>query len=172
MSAHAANWGIADAEVATLWPQTIRILFVIDGRIRLTKAADAFGLGYVLDTLRAPFAWWVRFEVDVARRDDFDGVEPLTYRRFKFTDAGFNLDAYDQLWFFADLPNIDDGADDAMTDADICNEFALSHAELKLVAEWMDRGGGVFATGDHTLLGASMCSRIPRVGTMRRWTYE
>ena len=36
----------------------------------------------------------------------------------------------------------------------------------------MDRGGGVFATGDHFNLGASMCSRIPRVRTMRRWTQE
>ena len=36
----------------------------------------------------------------------------------------------------------------------------------------MDRGGGVFAAGDHWNLGASMCSRIPRVRTMRRWTPE
>src|SRR4051794_22916342 len=34
----------------------------------------------------------------------------------------------------------------------------------------MDRGGGVFATGDHGNLGAAMCSRIPRVRTMRKWT--
>src|SRR4029453_2723747 len=34
----------------------------------------------------------------------------------------------------------------------------------------MDRDGGVFATGDPSLLGASMCHRIPRVRTMRRWT--
>ena len=33
----------------------------------------------------------------------------------------------------------------------------------------MDRGGGVFATGDHGVLGASLCHRIPRVRTMRRW---
>src|SRR5690606_17446216 len=42
-------------------------------------------------------------------------------------------------------------------------------AELRIVAEWMERGGGVFAAGDHSLLGASMCSRIPRVRNMRRW---
>ena len=35
----------------------------------------------------------------------------------------------------------------------------------------MSRGGGVFAAGDHSLLGASMCHRIPRVRTMRKWTY-
>jgi hypothetical protein len=43
---------------------------------------------------------------------------------------------------------------------------------LKLLADWMARGGGVFATGDHSILGASMCSRIPRVRTMRKWTHQ
>lgn len=33
----------------------------------------------------------------------------------------------------------------------------------------MDAGGGVFATGDHEDLGAAMCRRLPRVGSMRRW---
>ena len=48
----------------------------------------------------------------------------------------------------------------------------LRDDELKVLAEWMDRGGGVFATGDHWNLGASMCSRIPRVRTMRKWTVD
>ena len=154
------NWGFADA--AGLWPQTIRILIVIDGRINETKDKNEFGLGYVLETLRTPFAWWVRFHVDVERHEGPQGF-------FKFTNADFDLDDYDQLWFFGDRPNKDDGDDGAMTDNDILR-FALSDAELKMIAQWMDRGGGVFATGDHTLLGASKCSRIPRVRTMRRWT--
>ena len=153
------NWGFADA--VGLWPQTIRILIVIDGRINETKDKNEFGLGYVLETLRAPFAWWVRFQVGVVRHDGPGG--------FKFTTTGFDLDTFDQIWFFGDRPNRNDGADGAMTDNDI-SEFALSNAELKIIAQWMDRGGGVFATGDHTLLGAAKCSRIPRVRTMRRWT--
>jgi hypothetical protein len=165
------DWG--DAEVAPLWPVNIRILIVIDGRIVLTKKPMDFGLGYVLETLRAPFAWWVRFHVDIARHDDVGGSEPLlTYAKpFSFTDPSFDINVYDQVWFFADRPNENDGADGAMTDDDVRNdEFALTQAELKLIAEWMDRGGGVFATGDHTVLGAAMCHRIPRVGSMRRWT--
>jgi hypothetical protein len=83
---------------------------------------------------------------------------------FRFTQPGFDLDDYDQVWFFGDYPANDD--DDPGTE-----RFSpLTHAELKLLAEWMDRGGGVFATGDHFNLGASMCSHIPRVRTMRRWT--
>ncbi|MGH8193871.1 MAG: hypothetical protein ACREQ8_05625 [Woeseiaceae bacterium] len=171
MQRNVFDWGSVDA--AVVWPITIRVLIVIDGRINLTKDPSEFGLGYVLDSLRAPFAWWVRFHVDVARHDDVGGNEPLLAypKPFRFTDPSFDIDAYDQIWFFADRPNRRDGADGAMTDEDIRNdEFRLSDAELKLVAEWMDRGDGVFATGDHTVLGAAMCHRIPRVRSMRRWT--
>jgi hypothetical protein len=159
MNPFAVDFGVSDT--LSLWPQTIRILIVIDGRVDESKNPKGFGMGYALETLRAPFSWWVRFQVDVKRHEGPQGA-------FRFTDAGFDIDAYDQIWFFGDLPNRDDGADGAMTDNDI-QEFALSNAELKLVAEWMDRGGGVFAAGDHTLLGASKCSRIPRVRSMRRW---
>jgi hypothetical protein len=34
-------------------------------------------------------------------------------------------------------------------------------AEVKAIAEFMDAGGGVFATGDHEDLGAGLCSRLP-----------
>ncbi len=171
MQRNVFDWSNVDA--AIVWPVIIRILIVIDGRIELTKSPNGFGLKYLLETLRAPFAWWSRFIVDVARHDDVSGDEPLlTYPKpFCFTDPSFDIDAIDQIWFFADRPNENDGADGAMTDADIRDyEFRLSDAELKLIAEWMDRGGGVFATGDHSVLGAAMCHRIPRVRSMRRWT--
>ena len=46
-----------------------------------------------------------------------------------------------------------------------------SDAELIKLDSWMkSRKGGLFGTGDHDFLGASMCRRIPRLGTMRRWT--
>jgi hypothetical protein len=171
-------WGITPGY--WLWPTPIKILFVIDGRINLTSesiplAYNPFGLGYVLNTLRDPLAWWVRFEVDVARRgdklspDDLGGPElPYKYEdNFKFTQI--DLDEYHQVWFFGDMPNFHDGADGTTDNA--IGAFALEDAELKLVAKWMDRGGGVFATGDHSILGASMCSGIPRVRTMRKWKH-
>jgi hypothetical protein len=83
---------------------------------------------------------------------------------FKFTDPSFNLNDWDQVWFFGDYPANQDGN---INEPQFC---PLDDGELKLLAEWMDRGGGVFAVGDHWNLGASMCSRIPRVRTMRRWT--
>ena len=46
----------------------------------------------------------------------------------------------------------------------------MEPAEVEAIAAWMNAGGGVFATGDHALLGASMCHKIPRVRSMRKWT--
>src|SRR5450432_3149342 len=74
------------------------------------------------------------------------------------------LPGSDQVWLFGDFPS-------NLSDNHTESRFSpLSDSELKCLAEWMDRGGGVFAAGDHWNLGASMCSRIPRVRSMRRWT--
>jgi hypothetical protein len=165
------NWGVPSTPA--LWPVVLRILFVIDGRISTTTAPGVFGLGYVLQTLRDNnYAWWVQFQVQVVRRDQQTTLPPPTQFpdtnytvgdppafeivNFRFTEANFNLDDWDQVWLFGDLSA----------------DFPLEHCEVKLLAEWMDRGGGVFATGDHYNLGASMCSRVPRVRTMRKWTPE
>lgn len=168
----APAWGIAAR--SGLWPVTIKILFVIDGRITLSKTDYDFGLGYVLDSLRSVWSWWIRFDIDVATREEAIsssalGSNTVRYVNFRFTSADFDIDWYDQIWFFGDQPSANDG-DDLTTDADILPPYTLDDDELKRIAAWMDRGGGVFATGDHGVLGASLCSRIPRVRTMRRWT--
>ncbi len=163
------TWGIAAH--SGLWPVTIRILFLIDGRILLSSGAIDFGLGNVLETLRSVWSWWVRFEVDIATREttisDYARAGNTVITNFSFTHGSFDIDRYHQIWFFGDQPSENDG-DETTTDEDIVPPFTLEPDELRLIAEWMDRGGGVFATGDHGVLGASMCSRIPRVRTMRR----
>lgn len=161
-SALPSLWGIGD--VPWLWGAQIRILFVIDGRISQSSRPEDFGLGPVLDTLRNQwFAWWVRFSVEVVKRD------PLS--SFRFTQNGFDINEFDQIWFFGDWPGLDANPPDAGDDLIGLAEYSpMGDDELRILAEWMERGGGVFAAGDHTLLGASMCSRIPRVRTMRKWT--
>jgi hypothetical protein len=168
----ARRWGVRVGP--WLWGARLRILFVIDGRVELSSGPEDFGLGPVLDTLRdASFAWWVKFEVDVARRGEGDPMETLQpgpytpkYLHFRFGQPGFSLDGYDQVWFFADNPR------NEPLPIDDPKYSPLSDFELRLLAEWMDRGGGVFAVGDHFNLGASVCSRIPRVRTMRKWTEQ
>jgi hypothetical protein len=171
------NSSIAAAgSYGTAWPVQIRILVVIDGRVVLNKSPNMFGLGYALEALEAPFASFVRFRIDVASHGkgglsatDLGGRD-LRYSRFEFTKLGFDIDDYDQVWFFADQPNAQDGDDGVTSDADIA-QFGFDWDELRVLALWMQRGGGVFAVGDHSILGASMCSKIPRVRTMRKWRH-
>src|SRR4051812_657463 len=95
-------------------PTRVKILLVFDGRIRLNKDPFDFGLGYALETLRGPIRPWIGFQVDLAKRDGTstagDNINPIKYGNFKFTNPGFNLDSYEQVWFFGDLPNNNDGA--------------------------------------------------------------
>ena len=167
------RWGVLPGP--WLWATRLRILFMLDGRVDSGRGSGCFGLGRVLDTLiDNSFAWWVRFEVRVVRRDnggrrlcgEESPYEDPDDFNFRLTRPGFDLDVFHQIWFFGDYPaNDPDDPDDP-------KYSPLGDDELKVLAEWMDRGGGVFATGDHWNLGASMCSRIPRVRTMRKWTVD
>jgi hypothetical protein len=42
-------------------------------------------------------------------------------------------------------------------------------AEAEAIAQYMENGGGFFATGDHANLGSQICGLLPRVRSMRRW---
>lgn len=163
---------IADLEVGW-WPvPSLHILVVIDGRIKLDSGKDSFGIRWALDTI-SEAAPPLRVQMQIAHRDPprrgedtaawLDG-KWLQRWEFKFSDPRFDINYFDQIWFFVDHPG-----EFASTDEEI-GQFALEEDELRLIARWMDAGGAVFATGDHELLGASACSRIPRVRKMRRWT--
>lgn len=174
------DWGVFPGP--WLWGQKLRILYVIDGLITPMRDVD-FALGHLTEILLDPaFAWWVDFEVTVAQRapappfprpgevlqNPSAGPYEVRYRYFRFDQAGFDIDAYDQVWLFGYQPGNDGGPD---ANVGLAKNTPLTDAELKVLAHWMDAGGGVFATGDHAYLGASMCSRIPRVRTMRKWTH-
>lgn len=159
---------------ATYPPPVLRILVVIDGRVELNKDPDRFGLGYALEAL-VQMPSIANVVVGLATReasisDLARGGHDILYCGFKFTQPGFDLDSWDQVWLFGDQPNLDDGGP-SDTDAQIGPPYELTDQEVLRLAEWMDRGGGVFAVGDHSILGASLCRRIPRVRTMRRWTH-
>ncbi|MBX3359234.1 MAG: hypothetical protein KF745_12500 [Phycisphaeraceae bacterium] len=156
-----------------LRPCTVRILMVVDGypgsTLNVSFNHSYFGLSHVLDALRNDERGWVRFQVTRAHRQTDTAkpnaaTEPVAwsrygphYENFRFSQDGFNINDYDQVWLFG-------------ARSEEAGLQQLSDAELEVLARWMDQGGGVFATGDHADLGASLCSRIPRVRSMRRWT--
>ncbi len=154
------------------------ILIVVDEEIS-TSPSDSFGIATVIDLLRNAQVGCMTFNVDIALRNmstpavmPNPGPTQPKYVGFRFdmTDGGNHvIDKYEQIWCFGFKPNNSGSTNDAIID----QTFAMpaSDDELVKLDSWMKlRKGGLFGTGDHHFLGASMCRRIPRLGTMRRWT--
>ncbi|MGF1593384.1 MAG: hypothetical protein ACFCUW_08905 [Kiloniellaceae bacterium] len=170
---------LAIAHKEFLLTARIRILVVVDTEISLTSGPGVFGIGRLVKLLRDTKAGCTRFDVTLARRST---VSPMVtapnpsdtqpkYDGFRFdATAGGKpvIDGYDEIWLYGFKPDNFDGPDSNITQP---GALPLSDGELETLTRWMnERQGGVFATGDHDYLGASMCHRIPRVGSMRKWT--
>lgn len=144
-----------------LRPCRMKILIVVDGFdgqfVNITFGRLYFSLSALCDHLENSPDWWIKFDLTKVHRQT-DPLGAADQNGFRFTDPGFDINQYHQVWFFGARNNINDTQ-------------RLSDAELAIVARWMDeKQGGVFAVGDHADLGASLCGRIPRVATMRKWT--
>ena len=133
------------------WLRTcvVRILVVTDSASGGFDDTSGFHLGQVLGVLSADPWPHVRFEVTKAHRQVTGAADMLDNFRFDAHD----LTQYSQIWLFG-INSFED---------------ALTPAELRAVTQFMDGGGGVFATGDHQDLGRPMCGEVPRVRSMRRW---
>ena len=155
-------------------PCNVKILMLVDQGISYNQFY--FGLSEVLDTFRNNPEWWVNFEVTRAHRQ-FDANPPVSgtladalygphFEQFRFDQAGFDINDYDQVWFFG----FNNGVDQTTPSSPGGPPRSLTDAELEILFEWMDKGGGVFCTGDHADLGESLCSMIPRARNMRKWS--
>ncbi len=143
---------------------TPKILVITDGLN--FSPMDSFGLTEFVDTLRASK---IHNMTPIVITADYNPTSPapLSYdavnkhiTNFRFTDATHGLlkSRYDVIFMLAISS---DGAYDIDTD---------EPGSLAAITTFMDAGGGVFATGDHDTLGASMCKSIFRVNSMRYWT--
>lgn len=169
---------------------TIRILLVSDGAIELwdTPAEPreipnktGFSLREMAKALWVPPPGhypYTRFAIDHAvhgtgnfekklREVTVDGRSHswTEIRGFRFDANQVQLNNYSQIWLFGFWP----GNPNNKLPAD---RVQLSQAELHRLTTWMNAGGGVFATGDHGLLGAHLAGDVPRVRSMRRWAHR
>ena len=140
-------------------PCRVDVLMVADGGLSFDE--QDFGLQAFVETILQPPGPYVRYTVTLAHR----GAGPFssslsshprvdrTIPNFRFDDSShFEPDMYDQVWLFG------------------INSFGSpSQAELRAVSEFMDGGGGLFATGDHGALGRALSGSIPRARSMRHW---
>lgn len=156
----------------------VDILVVVDAEIS-TDPTIEFGIASVIELIRNSAVGCMRFRVDIALRNGeaptiiaAPTIHQAKYRGFRFNmmnGATPVIDKYEQIWCFGFKPSNSGSLNDAEIDQP--SAFPASDAELLKLGQWMkDKKGGLFGTGDHHFLGASMCRRIPRLGTMRRWT--
>lgn len=149
---HCWQWG---TEVINLNCKT-RILWVMDGSIDLA-ATDGFALSEAKEIVAAATNTNYPVEITAAHRTsgvDCD-VSGFTFNGIHTVDGeDRTISYYDEIWIFA-IESSTDALDEAI--------------ELPVLTEFMNNGGGVFATGDHASLGAALCENIPRVKSMRRW---
>lgn len=154
---------------------TVRVLMLTDADGSYVAHNNRFALTELIDALQQDAGDGYQFVVTKAHRypqSVFESHYPGQQQgadpgkdHFVF-DAGFTTQHYDELWLFGVASSTLDGP---YRDP---SGYALTAAELEYVQQFMDAGGGVFATGDHDDLGRDLCGLIPRVRSMRRWQFD
>ena len=139
--------GNALAELFLRFPCPQKILMVTDGG--LDFGSGGFGLSEFVGLIKA-----AGHSVATAHRSGA-GPNLSIAGNFDFAAAATAVTVanYDQVWMFG----IATGAS------------PITPAEQSTLAQFMKKGGGVFATGDHETLGAGMGANLPRVRGMRNW---
>jgi len=129
----------------------LKILLVADGFLYFDD--DNFGLSELVATLRGMSTFLYPVTVDLAHRGN-PGAARLAGGQSGFVFSENALKSYHQVWIMASQ-----------------SSFAapISDDERQAIRQFMDNGGGVFATGDHEDLGVSVGGYIPRVRSMRHW---
>ena len=146
-------------------PCVVNVLLVCDGGLNF--GPGGFGLSEFITSfnkLEQQSFVNIKYKVTLAHRSaNPTGTDPMhqlipnsviTDRKteFHFVNS-VNLKSFDQVWLFGILGGTS----------------YLDPPEVTAIGEYMDGGGGLFATGDHGSLGGGMCGNIPRVKDMRLW---
>ncbi|HJU04401.1 MAG TPA: hypothetical protein VJ692_04560 [Nitrospiraceae bacterium] len=145
----------------------VKVLIVTDGSLNFGE--DDFGLSTFIRVLKNDAPSRVRFDLTLAHIRNVSDAEMLAsepgianrIKEFRFDNAAhFTSDMYDQIWLF--------GIEASYAGMTGRGPF-LAAAEINAIHAHMQRGGGVFATGDHGFLGQALCGGLPRVRGMRYW---
>lgn len=136
---------------------TVKVLVVTDGGLN-------FGTGVVgLSEFLTAFnelqsSTWYNYQLTLGHRTTSPAsTNPLVVNQinnFNF-QTSVTLNDFDQVWLFG----INSSAS------------GLPEAERTVVENYMNGGGGLFATGDHGSLGSALCGNISRVKDMRHWAH-
>jgi hypothetical protein len=152
----------------------VRILIVADGGIDFSTSP--FGLDELISkSLNSSSMPYVDFEITKAHRGSMATGASILNFKFDNTqspppaqDKSFSINNYDQVWLFGvertvPVPQPPPPA------LPVPPLPTIDASQLRALADFMNAGGGVFATGDHENLGQAICAEIPRVRSMRKW---
>ncbi|MGL5837485.1 MAG: hypothetical protein ACRCY3_03195 [Sphingorhabdus sp.] len=143
-----------------------KVLIVLDGGYRFDNGATPAGTPDFTYATLVNTLVTAGMEVTKAHRE-LDSTATPGWQSFHFdaVPAGHSLAEFDAIWLIGLNGVSANGLGSGVSGA-------LPDAEINAIAQYMDAGGGVFATGDHYSLGAEMCGKIPRVRAMRCWYGE
>lgn len=156
-----------------LRPCSVKLLVVVDG---LDFSEANFGLATFIRTLLDTPGRHVRFSITLAHINGASPAEMMDSEtrianritHFKFDNpAHFGTSMYDEV-FLLGIETSFSGRGNA-PDGQPYPSDSLAVPELRALTEFMNAGGGLFATGDHAMLGRPLCHRIPRARSMRLW---
>lgn len=155
-------------------PCTVKALLVTDGA--LDFGLGDFGLSAFVNILINDGRSYVRFEITLAHlRTDVSNDQVMhdapgiarSIKGFMFDDPNhFTPEMYDEVWLFGHESNFHNGA---YPNRQKYPADRLGNAELLALTAHMNRGGGIFATGDHGAIGIALCGSVDRVRSMRYW---
>ncbi|CAN5912992.1 hypothetical protein BH24BAC1_BH24BAC1_18830 [soil metagenome] len=155
-------------------PCRVKVLLVADGS--LDFSLGDFGLRTFVQTLLGMPYYYVRFQVTLAHINNVSDDAVMvghtgisrSIKRFRFDDPShFTSDMYDQIWLFGISTFYFNRGTSPNGQAYPTDR--LSDAELRALSEFMNNGGGLFATGDHGELGKCLSGSVPRARSMRLW---
>ena len=159
-------------------PCNVNVLLVTDGG--LDFGVGDFGLSTFVSLLMNDGRHYVKFNITLAHlRSNVSDAQVMagasgivaSIKDFRFDNpAHFDANKFDEVWMFG-IETFFWSSSYASRNANhaVYPSNRLGDAELVALYAHMQRGGGVFATGDHDALGKALCGSVNRVRSMRYW---
>jgi hypothetical protein len=143
---------VTRAEIFALYKECQPRILVVTDTLNF-DSTQGFGLTQFVNTLKASTIHGMTPKVVTASRSADPNAD---IPNFDFINAthGLIISRYDVVFLFG-------------ARSEGISELPANQVEA--ITKFMEAGGGVFATGDHQTLGASLCGNVPRVRAMRRW---
>ena len=171
---------LKNPELVFWWrrPCTVKVLLVTDGALDFGQGD--FGLSTFVDVMLHDAPSRVRFQLTLGHlRSDVTDAQVMagapgiarSIKGLRFDEpTHFMPDMYDEVWLFGFETFYQQGSyAQRLANPQRYPADRLGDAELKALSAHMNRGGGMFATGDHGRLGRGLCGSVNRVRSMRHW---